>query len=150
MISMFLLTIEPVDAADYGKNWLNIPKWAQAWYIWGFVDGYIRGSFYGNMWDAYYFECEHRPEFKRFPKIKRPDCDTHKRLLPEDLYPTGLDYEAIADVMTRLYKNPANRLIDYGPIYEIAIKKLRGAPQKDIDEMLEIFRSTATGTNRKP
>lgn len=146
MTLVVLLFSGSVDATDYGKEWLNLPRWSQTWYIAGFVDGYFKGLLVGHNWGAYYFKCETLPSLEGFPRLKRPDCNTQQRLLPKQLKFTGLDYRVIADVMTQFYKDPANRLISHYFICELAIQKLSGTGKEEVERQVEYLRSSATKT----
>ena len=62
----------------------------------------------------------------------------NKRLNEIDLEFFGTD--AIADVMTKIYDDPANNFIGFNEIAKIAVMKLKGKTEEDVRKELEILR----------
>ena len=137
MLMLFLFA-RPVDAKDYGKEWLNLPKWVQRWYVNGFVDGYKSGHTDGEYVLILYYK-DHK---EQMPNSKFEDLIDHMfKFHPKVLH---LDYGVIADIMTRFYKNSANGIIETSSVCDLAIDKLKGAKKEDIDDRLETLRTLAS------
>jgi hypothetical protein len=64
-----------------------------------------------------------------------------KRLNEIDLESFGTD--AIADVMTQIYDDPANSFIGFHEIAKIAVMKLKGKTEEDIRKALEFLRKAS-------
>ena len=62
----------------------------------------------------------------------------NKRLNEIDLESFGTD--AIADVMIKIYDDPANNFIGFNEIAKIAVMKLKGKTEEDVRKELEILR----------
>jgi hypothetical protein len=143
MISMFLLSIEPVDATDYGKKWLNFDKVSQVAYVGGFAAG----------WGTGYIECinEVFDQFKALvPQHRLADAirKTYEKYYKHHI--SQSEIMVIADQVTEFYKDPANRLIHWELLCTSARDKIKGASKEEIEKQLEKFRSFASGTYRTP
>lgn len=66
--------------------------------------------------------------------------DEKALVLYEGLVNVGSDIEAVAGIVTNLYKNPANRIIDYRLLFPIALLKFRKIEEPAIERNLEDLR----------
>jgi len=60
--------------------------------------------------------------------------------LYEELFNVGSEIEAIAGIVTNLYKNPANRIIDYRLLFPIAFLKFKKTEEATIRKLLKDLR----------
>lgn len=120
---IFIIVSAPiVNSKDYGKIWLNLPRSPQTWYVGGYTTGYVFGHAIAKFNMG--ISIEILGQDKELPRI------------------FSLDAEVIADTMSQLYKEPANRLIPFGIICEHAIKKVMGMDRQLIEKSLQESRKT--------
>ena len=60
--------------------------------------------------------------------------------LYEGLFNVGSEIEAVAGIVTNLYKNPANRIIDYRLLFPIAFLKFNKTDKATIEKLLKDLR----------
>lgn len=132
-LGILLISPPPVQTADYGEVWLNLPKPTQVWYVAGFIEGYVYGHLDSGIWRS-----------PSLPSEEKPDGvskDTVIRML-------GLEYGGIADTMARFYRDPANHGIEHGLICNIALNLLMGGTmeqaQRELEEIRRMLKSPPT------
>ena len=125
ILGILLISPAPVNTADYGKTWLNLPKPTQVWYVAGFIEGYIYGHLDSGIWRSPSPSSEEKPDGASKDKVIRI---------------LGLEYEDIADMMTSFYRDPANHGIEHSFICNIALNKLVGGTMEEAQRELEEIR----------
>lgn len=121
VLGIILLWSSLANTTDWGKTWIILDKISQTSYAMGFRSGYSMGYAVGRIGGEANIE----------PII--PQYGDWGRIL-------GLNPEILADTMTHLYKNPANRAIPFSYICNIAIGKIMGVDKKIIEDHLESYR----------
>jgi hypothetical protein len=125
VLGILLMSPTPVNAADYGKTWVGLPKPTQVWYVAGFIEGYLYGHLDSKPWLSLPPPSEKKP--------KEVNKDKVIRIL-------SLEYEVIADTMTRFYRDPANHGIEHSFICNVALNKLIGGTMEEAQRELEEIR----------
>jgi hypothetical protein len=147
VIGLFLLAWSTAATAqngyDWGRNWKGASEVERARYLAGFQEASLRLAEIG-------WEMSGRLPIppKDQPQISRARLSHSQRKELADLFQRR--YEAIAierfgeraveDGITQLYEDAANSLILPSKILEIAILRLSGAPQSEVDLELQILR----------
>ena len=108
---------------DYGRQWNSWSNFSRSTYLLGFVDG--QSHTYNAL-------------FNDLPATRREPL----RLQTFTFY----DSDAIRDVMTSIYADPANTYIRHNSMVYVARDKLAG---KDVEPMLRYARENDTGVIAK-
>jgi len=129
ILAMLLKSRNPVNAKDFRKVWLSLPREVRTWYVGGFRNGYSHAYVHYG---------------RKTPEVGKDQVSGGKDPEKLPIKVSGLDYEVIADTMTELYRDPANRMIPYNFICNLAIDKLRGATTEEVNRSLEMARRSLT------
>ena len=66
----------------------------------------------------------------------------HREIPTRVLVVLSIEYEIIADMMTKLYEDPANRAIGHRDICYVAINRLIGDTKEEMERALKQFRES--------
>jgi len=110
---------------NYGKMWKSWSSQVQFIYIKGFIDGVISGVYKYHIYDT----CTNNEG--KLPEL--PEIISEQLISMSEL-------EGIHNVVSDLYKDPANSYIGLENMIYIARDKLRG---KDIEKDLKLYRAAA-------
>ena len=124
-LMILLISQASVIATDFGREWLNLSKGTQVWYVAGFIEGY----FYGHL--------DLKPWLSLPPSSEKKPKEVNKDKVVRIL---SLEYGAIADTMTRFYRDPANHGIEHSFICNVALNKLIGGTMEEAQRELEEIR----------
>jgi hypothetical protein len=129
----FILTninIYAQERYNYAEVWKGLDDYTRYVYLWGFVDGvsetYVTASLNWLRNEELYTNPE-------LPKVKK----VRERMF------LVFDLEVVRDVITGLYKEPANSFISFSSMALLARDKLRG---DDIEDLLREERKAANET----
>lgn len=116
---------------EYGKQWLSFSKFERTLYVNGYYDGIQEVQVISKV---FVLGCD-------CSNTKDTAIDRLQRVFKEryDFIEKGFGYSAVADVVTDLYKDPANIYINFSFIIHVAADKLSG---KDVSDTLVRLRKT--------
>lgn len=112
------------ELVNYGRDWNRWSNAARSIYLDGFIDGQSKTYF-----------------------ALRADLPPHRQEPLRNETFTFYGNEALRDVMTSLYSDPANTYVSFGSMIYVARDKLSG---KDVEPMLREARKSGRGYVRPP
>ena len=101
-----------------GDYWLLLPKSDRGAYLEGLIEG-IRACVF-----------------------LKEQQDERRLTLFEGLFNVGSEIEAVAGIVTNIYKNPVNRIIDYRLLFPISFLKFNKTEEATIEQLLGDLRKT--------
>ena len=113
---------------NYGRTWTSLSNYTRDFYLWGFRDGLVEATFGTGTVGT--------PP----PILDRKTVEARWESLS-----WGFDYTVIRDVVSDLYKDPANAFIPFPRMVYIARDKLKG---QSIGELLRKERNRAVELHR--
>ena len=149
LLFLFVSSIIPLSGyaqnrQDYGRMWKTLNHSQRHFYLGGLQEGthellFLRCLFDGSIPIIDPQEKTLIEELKLTHEQRNLLIRIiYKRLNEIDLESFGTD--AIADVMTKIYDDPANNFIGFHEIAKIAVMKLKGKTEEDVRKELEILR----------
>ena len=112
------------ELVNYGRDWKRWPNAARSIYLDGFIDGQSKTYF-----------------------ALRADLPPNRQEPLRNETFTFYGTDALRDVMTSFYSDPANTYISFGSMIYVARDKLSG---KDVEPMLREARKSGRGYVRPP